>query len=111
MRICRFSHGEEVSFGVLDNLDDQGELADNSIIAILSGHPFGELEPDGRVIAASAVKLLATQSQHGVFLTEPIHCSQQFDLRLIDFTTLGVNGHLHRQFNPIREKLVQRWVN
>jgi 2-keto-4-pentenoate hydratase/2-oxohepta-3-ene-1,7-dioic acid hydratase in catechol pathway len=59
VRICRFSHGEEVSFGVLDNLDDQGELTDNSIIAILSGHPFGEPEPDGRVIAASAVKLLA----------------------------------------------------
>lgn len=59
MRICRFSHGEEVSFGVLDNLDDQGELTDNSIIAILRGHPFSELEPDGRVIAASAVKFLA----------------------------------------------------
>ncbi len=59
MRICRFSHGEEVSFGVLDNLDDQGELTDNSIIAILKGHPFGELDPDGRVVAASSVKLLA----------------------------------------------------
>ena len=59
MRICRFSHGEEVSFGVLDNLDDQGELTDNSIIAILKGHPFGELDPDGRVIPASEVKLLA----------------------------------------------------
>ncbi len=59
MRICRFSHGEEVSFGVLDNLDDQGELTENSIIAILRGHPFGELDPDGRVIAASSVKLLA----------------------------------------------------
>ena len=59
MRICRFSHGEEVSFGVLDNLDDQGELTDNSIIAILRGHPFGELDPDGRVIPTSEVKLLA----------------------------------------------------
>lgn len=59
MRICRFSHGEEVGFGVLDNLDDQGELNDNSIIAILEGHPFGELNPDGRVVAASAVRLLA----------------------------------------------------
>ena len=37
-----FTHGEEVSFGVLDNLDDQGELTDGSIIAILTGHPFGE---------------------------------------------------------------------
>jgi 2-keto-4-pentenoate hydratase/2-oxohepta-3-ene-1,7-dioic acid hydratase in catechol pathway len=59
VRICRFSHGEEVSFGVLDNLDDQGELTDNSIIATLRGHPFGELDPDGRVIPASEVKLLA----------------------------------------------------
>lgn len=59
MRICRFAHGEEVSFGVLDNLDDQGELTDKSIIAILRGHPFGEFDPDGRVIAASEVKLLA----------------------------------------------------
>ena len=59
VRICRFSHGDEVSFGVLDNLDDQGEITDNSIIAILKGHPFGEPDPDGRVIAASAVKLLA----------------------------------------------------
>jgi 2-keto-4-pentenoate hydratase/2-oxohepta-3-ene-1,7-dioic acid hydratase in catechol pathway len=59
VRICRFTHGDEVGFGVLDNLDEQGEIADNSIIAILRGHPFGELDPDGRVIAASAVKLLA----------------------------------------------------
>ncbi len=59
MRICRFAHGEEVSFGVLDNLDEQGELTDNSIIAILKGHPFGEFDPDGRVIPASSVKLLA----------------------------------------------------
>lgn len=59
MRICRFTHDEEVSFGVLDNLNERGELTDDSIISILKGHPFGELEPDGRVIAASAVKLLA----------------------------------------------------
>ncbi len=59
MRICRFAHGEEVSFGVLDNLDEQGELTDNSIIVILKGHPFGEFDPDGRVIPASSVKLLA----------------------------------------------------
>lgn len=59
MRICRFSHGEEVGFGVLDHLDDQGEITDNTIIAILRGHPFGELDLDGRVIAASSVKFLA----------------------------------------------------
>ncbi|MGB4325755.1 MAG: fumarylacetoacetate hydrolase family protein [Candidatus Nanopelagicales bacterium] len=59
MRICRFSFQDLVSFGVIDQLDDQGEIGSDTIILPLKGHPYGELEPQGQAIAAAEVKLLA----------------------------------------------------
>ena len=49
MRICRVAVGEELSYGVLE-----GEA-----VALLSSHPFGPFEPDGRVLRVEEVRLLA----------------------------------------------------
>ncbi len=49
MRICRVAVGEELSYGVLE-----GEA-----VALLSSHPFGPFEPDGRVLRVEDVRLLA----------------------------------------------------
>ena len=49
MRICRVAVGDELSYGVLE-----GEA-----VALLSSHPFGPFEPDGRVLRVEEVRLLA----------------------------------------------------
>ena len=49
MRICRVAVGDELSYGVLE-----GEA-----VALLSSHPFGPFEPDGRVLRVEDVRLLA----------------------------------------------------
>ena len=59
MRIGRVSVGENVTFAVIDQLNEQGEIDSESIIIPLQGHPFGELNPLGAALAASDVKLLA----------------------------------------------------
>ena len=49
MRICRIALGDELRYGVLE-----GEA-----IALLSSHPFGPFEPDGRVVRTDDVRLVA----------------------------------------------------
>jgi 2-keto-4-pentenoate hydratase/2-oxohepta-3-ene-1,7-dioic acid hydratase in catechol pathway len=49
VRICRVAVGDELSYGVLE-----GEA-----VALLSSHPFGPFEPDGRVLRVEEVRLLA----------------------------------------------------
>ncbi len=49
MRICRVALGEELYYGVLE-----GEA-----VALLSSHPFGPFEPDGRVVRVEDVRLVA----------------------------------------------------
>jgi 2-keto-4-pentenoate hydratase/2-oxohepta-3-ene-1,7-dioic acid hydratase in catechol pathway len=49
VRICRVAVGDELSYGVLE-----GEA-----VALLSSHPFGPFEPDGRVLRVEDVRLLA----------------------------------------------------
>jgi 2-keto-4-pentenoate hydratase/2-oxohepta-3-ene-1,7-dioic acid hydratase in catechol pathway len=49
VRICRVAVDEELSYGVLE-----GEA-----VALLSSHPFGPFEPDGRVLRVEDVRLLA----------------------------------------------------
>lgn len=59
VRICRISLGDTVSFAVVDQLDDSGEIGPDSILVPIQGHPFGELELLGASIPAQEVKLLA----------------------------------------------------
>lgn len=49
MRICRVAVGDELHYGVLE-----GEA-----VALLSSHPFGPFEPEGRVLPLSEVRLVA----------------------------------------------------
>lgn len=59
MRICRISLGDSVSFAIIDQLDDSGQIGSDSIVVPIQGHPFAELEPVGAAIPAQEVKLLA----------------------------------------------------
>ena len=59
MRICRIAIGDTVSFAILDNLDDSGQIGTDSIVVPIQGHPFAELEPVGTALPAHEVKLLA----------------------------------------------------
>ncbi len=57
MRIARFSVGDQVAFGVVEDsaADGDGEL----LVAPLAGHPFGPLEPTDVRIPLADVRLLA----------------------------------------------------
>lgn len=56
MRIARFSHQGDVSFGVLEG---PGEDPADLVVSIASGHPFAPLQLTGEQLPLSAVKLLA----------------------------------------------------
>jgi 2-keto-4-pentenoate hydratase/2-oxohepta-3-ene-1,7-dioic acid hydratase in catechol pathway len=49
VRICRVAVGDELQYGVIE-----GEA-----VALLSSHPFGPFEPDGRVLPLADVRLVA----------------------------------------------------
>lgn len=49
MRICRVAVGDELHYGVIE-----GEA-----VALLSSHPFGPFEPEGRVLPLADVRLVA----------------------------------------------------
>jgi 2-keto-4-pentenoate hydratase/2-oxohepta-3-ene-1,7-dioic acid hydratase in catechol pathway len=49
VRICRVAVGDELHYGVIE-----GEA-----VALLSSHPFGPFEPEGRVLQLSDVRLVA----------------------------------------------------
>jgi len=60
VKIARFSHsGGEVSFGVVEDLDEHDEPTGTSAVSELDGHPFGTAGLTGRVFPLSDVKLLA----------------------------------------------------
>ncbi|MBU6245902.1 MAG: fumarylacetoacetate hydrolase family protein [Actinomycetales bacterium] len=59
MRICRVAVDEEVSYGVVEGVGADGEITDETVIALLVGHPVGDLVPDGRVLPLADVRLLA----------------------------------------------------
>ena len=59
MRICRVVVEGELAFGVIEGLDEQGEIGDGTLIALLEGHPFGELRPAGTIIEAKRARLVA----------------------------------------------------
>lgn len=59
MRICRVAVDEEVSYGVVEGVGADGEITDETVVALLAGHPVGDLIPDGRVLPLADVRLLA----------------------------------------------------
>lgn len=59
MRISRISWGDNVSFAIVDNLDDRGHVGPETMVIPISGHPFGEIQPMGAAVPASDVKFLA----------------------------------------------------
>ena len=59
MRICRVAIDDELRFGAVDGLDADGEVTDETIVALIDGHPFGEWKPDGRVVRLADVRLVA----------------------------------------------------
>lgn len=52
MRIARFSHGDDIAYGVIE-----GD-ADQQVFARIEGHPFGEFRFTGERLAAADVRLL-----------------------------------------------------
>ena len=46
MRVCRVSVDDELFFGVIEN----------DAVALLTGHPFGDFAPEGRVLRLSDVR-------------------------------------------------------
>jgi 2-keto-4-pentenoate hydratase/2-oxohepta-3-ene-1,7-dioic acid hydratase in catechol pathway len=56
VRICRFSHEGDVSFGVVEGPgDDPADL----VVHAMAGHPFAPMQPTGVQHPLSAVRLLA----------------------------------------------------
>ena len=56
MRIARFSHADDVAFGVIEG---PGEDPADLVVAVASGHPFAPLQLTGESLPLSSVKLLA----------------------------------------------------
>lgn len=59
MRICRVAIDDDLSFGVVEGLSETDELTDSTMVALLHGHPFGELRPTGRVLPAADLRFVA----------------------------------------------------
>ena len=59
MLICRFAAGDDIWFGALDGLGDDDAITEDTIVAPISGHPFAEIRPEGSVLKAADVRLLA----------------------------------------------------
>ena len=59
MKICRVSVNDELFFGVLEGVDANGEPGDETVIAVLEGHPFNGINPDGRFVRYQDVRLVA----------------------------------------------------
>ncbi len=59
MRIARVSLDGEIHYAVLHDAAADSGAPEETIVALLAGHPFGEIAPEGRVMPLSAVRLLA----------------------------------------------------
>lgn len=59
MLICRFAAGDDIWFGALDRLGDNDQITDETVVAPMTGHPFVEIRPEGSVLKAADVRLLA----------------------------------------------------
>lgn len=59
MRICRVSIDDGLFFGLIEGLDEGGAVGEGSLVALLEGHPYGELRPEGRLVKAADVRFVA----------------------------------------------------
>lgn len=59
MRVCRVRSGEDISYAAIDGLSDDLAITDETVVAFIDGHPFGEWTPRGTVARARDVQLLA----------------------------------------------------
>ena len=59
MRICRVAVDDDLFFGVIEGLDPSDDITDATMVALMHGHPFGEIKPTGRVLPASEVRFVA----------------------------------------------------
>lgn len=59
MRICRVAVDDELFFGLIEGLGPGGEVTEGSLVALLDGHPYGELRPEGRLVKAADVRFVA----------------------------------------------------
>lgn len=50
---------DDLFFGLVDGVDDAGAATDDTVVALLSGHPLGDLVPEGRVLPLADVRLVA----------------------------------------------------
>jgi 2-keto-4-pentenoate hydratase/2-oxohepta-3-ene-1,7-dioic acid hydratase in catechol pathway len=57
VRIARFSIGDRVAFGVVE--ESAGEGGDGLLVAPITGHPFGPIEPSDLRVPLADVRLLA----------------------------------------------------
>lgn len=59
MRICRVAVEDELFYALIEGLDADGEIVEGTLVALLDGHPFGELRPEGRLLRAQDVRFVA----------------------------------------------------
>jgi 2-keto-4-pentenoate hydratase/2-oxohepta-3-ene-1,7-dioic acid hydratase in catechol pathway len=59
VRIARVSLDGEIHYAVLHDAAPDSGAPEETIVALLAGHPFGDIAPEGTVLPLSAVKLLA----------------------------------------------------
>lgn len=59
MRICRVRAGDEITYAAIDALSDDLGITDETLVAFIDGHPFGDWSPQGSVARARDVELLA----------------------------------------------------
>lgn len=59
MRIARVSLDGEIHYAVLHDAAPDSGAPEDTIVALLASHPFGEIAPEGRVLPLSQVRLLA----------------------------------------------------
>lgn len=59
MRICRVAVEDELFYALIEGLDAEGEITEGTLVALLQGHPFGELRPEGRLLRAQDVRFVA----------------------------------------------------
>jgi 2-keto-4-pentenoate hydratase/2-oxohepta-3-ene-1,7-dioic acid hydratase in catechol pathway len=57
--ICRFATGDDIWYGALDNLGADDDVTEETVVAPIAGHPFGDIRPEGSVLKAADVRLLA----------------------------------------------------
>lgn len=59
MLICRFAAGDDIWFGAIDGLGEDDAINQDTIVAPINGHPFADIRPEGSVLKAADVRLLA----------------------------------------------------